>query len=927
MAGVESTFTILLGALEGLTLEDFQEFKTKLSYVDTEGGWNIHRDELEKVTHPSTLISYMGDSYGEDTAMDIAIGLLEEMNQRDLAEKILDEKAKEYKQKYREHVAREFLQYEEVNSCPGENPSVSDRYTNLTIARKSWSQHGDEPGDVSSDSITAQTLFEPSKDGQGPRVTVLVGATGMGKTMTIRKVMMEWVEGTLCTQFDYVFCIDCKELSLSKEVSVVDLISRCCPQQRTAAGRIWGHPEKILFIFDSFEALGLPTAQPKDQLSTDPTEAKPLETTLLSLLKGTVLPESSVLIAMRPTALQSLGQCLEGEHYVEILGFSPAAREEYFHRYFGNDSKADAAFRLTRGNEVLYSLCVIPAMSWTVCTILEQELYKRNQLLECSMTTTQVITFYLSRLMKHRVSNARQNLQQFLRKLCSLAADGIWKHKVLFEEKEIEDQGLNQPELLSLFLSEKGLKKGTDHGNVYGFSHLHLQEFFAAMFYVLEDQEETVGDSGPLAKDVNTLLESYHASRTDLNLTVRLLFGLVSPKSVKYADEGIGCRISLRPREDLLRWLQTRHRDLPHPREATTVEELDTFHFLFETNEESFVQSVLGSFTGIALQDAKLTLYDQVALCFCIKQWAGLLSVTLRSCSFHQQHRRQEPATGLPRHCRRQEELRSPLHPLCQALGHPGSSLRSLRLQWCGLTEGDSEALGTLLATLPSLVHLELGDGALGDDGVRMLCAGLRQPGCRLRVLRLRYTHLTSACCQDLAVALGTSTCLEELDLSFSTGLRDDGVKLLCEGLRHSGCQLRALRLGSCSLTGACCQALVAWLGDSHSLKCLDLSDTELGAGATLLLQHLCHCNCELQALGLSASSLSKDALRELAALRALKPGLKITDLLEHEAPETGAMARLTFQRGVWAGRGAAARGRKGIPSSRAALPSSRSRC
>lgn len=59
---------------------------------------------------------------------------------------------------------------------------------------------------------------------------------------------------------------------------------------------------------------------------------------------------------------------------------------------------------------------------------------------------------------------------------------------------------------------------------------------------------------------------------------------------------------------------------------------------------------------------------------------------------------------------------------------------------------------------------------------------------------RLRYTHLTSACCQDLAVALGTSTCLEELDLSFSAGLRDDGVKLLCEGLQHSGCQLRVLR-------------------------------------------------------------------------------------------------------------------------------------
>uniref|UniRef100_A0A8V0ZLK2 NLR family pyrin domain containing 3 n=1 Tax=Gallus gallus TaxID=9031 RepID=A0A8V0ZLK2_CHICK len=860
MAGEEST--ILLEALEGLTLEDFQEFKKKLPHTDIKGGWNIGRDELEKVTHPSSLISYMGDSYGEGAAMDIAISLFEEMNQRDLAEKILDEKVKEYKQKYTEHVAREFLQYKEANSCLGENLSVRDRYTNLTIARKSWDQHGDEPGDVSSDTVTTQTLFEPSKDGQVPLITVLVGASGMGKTMTIRKVMMEWVEGTLCTQFDYVFCIDCKELSFSKEVSMVDLISKCCPQQRMPAGRILGNPEKILFIFDSFEALGLPLAQPKDELSTDPTEAKPLETTLLSLLRRTVLPESSVLIATRPAALQSLGQCLEGKHYVEILGFSPAAREEYFHRYFGNDNKADVAFRFTRGNEVLYSLCVIPVMSWTVCTVLERELYERNQLLACSKTTTQMIMFYLSWLMKHRVSNAWQNLQQFLHKLCSLAADGIWKHKVLFEEKEIEDQGLNQPQLLSLFLNEKGLEKGTDHVNVYSFSHLHLQELFAAMFYVLEDQDGMVSDSRILAKDVNMLLESYHTSRMDLNVTVRLLFGLVNPKSVEYAGEGIGCRISLQPREDLLRWLQTRPRGTSHPREVMKIEDLDTFHLLFETNEKSFVQSVLGSFTGIALQDVKLTLYDQAALCFCIKQWAGLLSVTLRSCSFHQQHHRQEPAKEVSPFPLQSKVLER--SGMVNASFHPNNTT--------SLTVGQGGHTHPLLPRAVGqsvLVHLELGDGALGDDGVRMLCAGLRQPGCQLRVLRL----------------------------------------------------------GSCSLTGACCQALVAWLRHSHGLKCLDLSDTELGAGATLLLQHLRHHSCTLQTLGLSTSTLSKDALQELAALRALKPSLKITDLLEHEAPETGAMARLTFQRSVWAGRGAAVRGRKGLPSSRAAPPHSRSLC
>ncbi|NXN27172.1 NLRP3 protein, partial [Nycticryphes semicollaris] len=744
MAGEERPLAVLLRVLQGLAPKDFQEFKTKLSKVHVAGEWNIPKDSLAKATHPCTLVSCMGENYSEGAAMDIAIGLLQEMNQRDLAEELLEEKVKEYKRKYREHVVREFLRYKEVNSCLGENLSVSSRYTDLTITRKPWSKRGGEQEAVGANhacakaghgpatiAVTAQTLFKPDEDGHTPQVVVLVGASGTGKTMTVRKVMVEWVEGTSYTQFDYIFCIDCEDIAFTKEASVVDLISKCCPHRRPPAGKILDDQKKILFIFDGFEALGFSLIQPKDELSSDPREVKPLETSLMSLLKKTILPESSLLITTRPTALQSLGQCLEGEYYAEILGFSGAMRKEYFHRYFENNNKANVAFRFARGNEVLYSLCVIPIMSWTVCTILEQELHKKKNLLECSKATTRMSVFYLSRLMRCRGRDNPQDLQQFLVKLCSLAAEGIWKHKVIFEEKEIKDHGLDQSDLLPLFLNEKISKKGIGHGNVYSFTHLHLQEFFAAMFYVLEEDEEMVSDSGALTKDVNMLLESYSESRKDLNLTVRFLFGLLSQKSIEYVDESIGCRISPQAREDTLRWLQGRHRDISQPGQALKVTELDTLHFLFEMNDKSFVQSALGCFTDIDLQDIKLTLYDQMALSFCIRQWDGLACITLQGCSFHQQETRDEVAT-----LQWQEEPQAPIQLLCWALQQPGSGLRVLRLQWCRLTESCCAKLAWLLAQHPTLARLELGDSTLGDSGVRLLCEGLQHPGCRLRVLR-----------------------------------------------------------------------------------------------------------------------------------------------------------------------------------------------
>uniref|UniRef100_H0ZBS9 NACHT domain-containing protein n=1 Tax=Taeniopygia guttata TaxID=59729 RepID=H0ZBS9_TAEGU len=639
----------------------------------------------------------------------------------------------------REHMGWESRQDRELGACPRESPSFHSRFTPLTITREPRGKHGAKDGAVgtgqgcasagSGAAAATTALFEPGGDGQTPQVVVLVGAPGMGKTTMVRKVMVEWGEGTLHTQFDFVFCIDCKAITLPMEASVADLVSQCCPALQVPAGKILDDQKKILFIFDGFEALGFSLVQPEAELSSDPREVKPLELTLMSLLKKTVLPKASLLITMRPMALGSLRQCLKGKHYMEILGFSAARRKEYFHQYFENPRKADVAFRFVRGNEILYSLCVIPIMSWTICTILEQELCGKKNLLECSKATTGMTMFYLSQLLKHRGRDNPQVLQQFLLQLCSLAAEGIWKHKVLFEEKEIKDYGLDQPGLLPYFLNERIPRKGEDNGSVYAFTHLHLQEFFAALFYVLEDDGETVSSSGRLEKDVNKLLESYK-SRKDLNVTVLFLFGLVSQKSMEYMDKTFGCRISPRAREELLEWLQGRHRGLSHPSQALKISEMDTFHFLFEMNEKSFAESALGHFTDLDLHDTKLTLYDQMALSFCIQHWAGLGSITLQGCFFHWQ----DPEAELD--ASRKEEMPCPIHLLCRALRHRDSALQVLRLQWCQLSESCCAELAALLAEHPGLAHLEVADSSLGDSGVRLLCEGLRTAGSRLRILR-----------------------------------------------------------------------------------------------------------------------------------------------------------------------------------------------
>uniref|UniRef100_A0A8V5FVN8 Uncharacterized protein n=1 Tax=Melopsittacus undulatus TaxID=13146 RepID=A0A8V5FVN8_MELUD len=188
---------------------------------------------------------------------------------------------------------------------------------------------------------------------------------------------------------------------------------------------------------------------------------------------------------------------------------------------------------------------------------------------------------------------------------------------------------------------------------------------------------------------------------------------------------------------------------------------------------------------------------------------------------------------------------------LCRWLRSPSStaSLGTL-CQRLSTLPGNSFCLRAQLS-LPSLGQGSPGLASplcsgVGDHGGVVL--GVPRLSLRLFPCSLRYSRLTSACCQDLAAVLSTSPSLEELDLSFSDGLRDAGVELLCQGLQPRSCRLRTLRLGSCRLTGACRRALAM---GTPPLTCLDLSDNELGADGVLeLCRWLRSPSCPLRTLG-----------------------------------------------------------------------------
>ncbi|XP_062397884.1 protein NLRC5-like [Sardina pilchardus] len=679
-----------------------------------------------------------------------------------------------------------------------------------------------------------------------------MGIAGVGKSVAVQKFVLDWAEDIENKKIELTFVLPFRELNLYKDEvhSLFDLLVKFYPDLEDLTESTDLKEATVLFVLDGLDESRLELNFSKH--ICDPKEKASVAMLTTSLITGKLVPSALIWVTTRPAAANK-DLCDLFDLVTEIQGFSESHREEYFKKVI--PEKAEQIIAHVKSKRSLYIMCHIPVFCRITAVVLGGKgKEKRVSDQEMPKTLTEMYAqfsvFQITRMKKYQEMSPEEK-GELLVKLGKLAFKHLDEGTLIFYEKDLKEceidvnTGALQAGLCTQIFKKESAISGK---SIFSFVHLSVQEFLAALYLL---HTHAIDKANLFIKTTwektrwmvkNTRFDLYKMSlerallskNGRLDLCVRFLLGLAPmlEPEVRFPLNDVLPHLGVRQLsiKKTVEYIKKKiSKNIPPERM------INLFHCLNELGDDSLVKEI-NRYMSSAGEEKKLTPAQCSALTYLLLMSAEELE-----------------EFDLKKYLRSEEGLHRML-PVVNVS-------RRVWLNQCHLSKASCEMMASVLQRTPShLIELDMSDNDLQDEGVELLCVGLRESQCKLETLRLSGCQISQKSCSFLSSALKSNpSFLKQLDLSYNHP-GDSGVRELTERLDDPNCKLETFRFVGCKLRDKSCEIVASVLQSSNTLMELDLSHNNLGnSGVQLLSKGLSSPHCKLQTLRLSKCEISDE--------------------------------------------------------------------
>ena len=320
-----------------------------------------------------------------------------------------------------------------------------------------------------------------------PKLVLIDGAPGMGKTTLCKEIAYQWSNGKLLVGTQMVFLLLLRDPNIKKIHDLKDFIhyfykfepayldlSKKCAKSLTKRDN-----SDITILMDGY-----------DEFSDKNNDL------LIKIIQRDILSQCKLVITSRPIASEKLQK--QADVRVEILGFiTEESKREYIEKELqGNPNKVESFLTYLDNHSDINKVCYIPIMmTILVHTFKQCEELPTNQ----SAVYEKFVTLAISRclqklddtLPKNKLSLNKlpEKYQSYLQQLSEFAFKTIRNDKIIFSDLDIENLSPNLA-FSSRELQGLGLFKATENYDFktmderiwYNFLHLSVHEFLAGYY-------------------------------------------------------------------------------------------------------------------------------------------------------------------------------------------------------------------------------------------------------------------------------------------------------------------------------------------------------------------------------------------------------------------------------------------------------------